>query len=152
MATRPLLPAANPPAQEGRAVCLPRRCMSTVKPGVQPPSARQTPCLARGIAGSVSLRRLLPAQSCSFLICLNCQSQVTLRHFFDTSVAYNNSLPPITHCFTSQEVVGAPRTQTRLKSVFVFCCLCQQIPQAGAGLLQPRLSPLQLPVEQNTSR
>lgn len=43
VATQPLPAAANPPAQEGRAHCLPKLCMSTVEPGIQPPSARQTP-------------------------------------------------------------------------------------------------------------
>lgn len=42
MPTRPLPVAANP-AKESRAICLPKLCVSTVEPGIQPPSARQTP-------------------------------------------------------------------------------------------------------------
>lgn len=43
MATRPLLAAANPPAREGKAICLAKLCMFAVESGIQPPSARQTP-------------------------------------------------------------------------------------------------------------
>lgn len=73
-------------------------------------------------------------------------------NFCDTSVVYNHFFTSIMHCFTSQEVLVPPRTQTRLKSLFALLCLYQQIPGPWAGVLQPRLSQLQFPIEPNTSR